>query len=133
MTVDSFLGVLRRFISRRGKVRELRCKTSERTSSVPRTRTLLHLKSYKPHLSKRISSQDCDWIDFSRNTPALHVGGNWEWQIRTTGSVLSSLLLDHGTQLDGKSFRTLSTEAESIKKETSNLSATMNPKETNSP
>ena len=28
MTVDSFLGVLRRFISRRGKVRELRCKTS---------------------------------------------------------------------------------------------------------
>ena len=35
-------------------------------------------------------------------------------EISTIGSVLSSLLLDHGTQLDGKSFRRLTTEAESI-------------------
>ena len=62
-------------------------------------------------LKEYLSSQDCDWIDFSRNTPALHVGGIWERQIRTTRSVLSSLLLDHGTHLDGKSFRTLTTEA----------------------
>ena len=65
-------------------------------------------------LKEYLSSQDCDWIDFSRNTPALHVGGIWERQIRTTRSVLSSLLLDHGTQLYGKSLRTLTTEAESI-------------------
>ena len=42
------------------------------------------------------------------------MGGVWERQIRTTRSVLSSLLLDHGTQLDDDALRTLMTEAESI-------------------
>lgn len=64
-------------------------------------------------LKEHLSSQDWDWIDFF-NIPSLHVGGIWERQILTTGSVLSPLLLDHGTQLDGKSFRTLTTDAESI-------------------
>ena len=42
------------------------------------------------------------------------MGGVWEPQIQTTRLVLSSLLLDHGTQLDNKALRTLMTEAESI-------------------
>jgi len=42
------------------------------------------------------------------------MGGIWERQIRTTRSVLSSLLLDQGTQLDDEALRTLMTEAESI-------------------
>ena len=62
-----------------------------------------------------LSSQDCDWIDFNLNTPhASYMGGIWERQIRTTRSVLSSLLLEHGTQLDDEALRTLMTEAESI-------------------
>ena len=42
------------------------------------------------------------------------MGGVWERQIQTTRSVLSSLLLDHGTQLDDEALPTLMTEAESI-------------------
>ena len=42
------------------------------------------------------------------------MGGVWERQIQTTRSVLSSLLLDHSTQLDDEALRTLMTEAESI-------------------
>ena len=42
------------------------------------------------------------------------MGGVWERQIRTTRSVLSSLLLEHGSQLDDESLRTLMTEPESI-------------------
>ena len=42
------------------------------------------------------------------------MGGVWERQIQTTRPVLSSLLLDHSTQLDDEVLRTLMTEAESI-------------------
>jgi len=42
------------------------------------------------------------------------MGGVWERQVQTTRSVLSSLLLDHSTQLDDEALRTLMTEAESI-------------------
>lgn len=45
---------------------------------------------------------------------ASHMGGVWERQIQTTRSVLSSLLLDHSTQLDDEALRTLMTEAESF-------------------
>ena len=42
------------------------------------------------------------------------MGGIWERQIRTTRSVLSSLLQQHGTQLDDEALRTLLTEAECV-------------------
>ena len=42
------------------------------------------------------------------------MGGIWERQIRTTRSVLSSLLQEHSSQLDDEALRTLMTEAESI-------------------
>ena len=62
-----------------------------------------------------MSSQDCDWIDFNLNIPqASHVGGIWERQIRTKRSVLSSLLLEHGMQLDNEALRTFMTEAKCI-------------------
>ena len=42
------------------------------------------------------------------------MGGVWERQIPTTRSVLTLLLLHHGTQLEDEVLRTLTTEAESI-------------------
>ena len=52
--------------------------------------------------------QDCDWIEFKFNVAhASHMGGVRERQIQTTQSVLSSLLLDDGTQLDNEAPRTL--------------------------
>ena len=42
------------------------------------------------------------------------MGSVWERQIQTTRSVLSSLLLDHSTQLDDEALHTLVTKAEGI-------------------
>ena len=62
-----------------------------------------------------LSSEDCDLIDFNLNVSrASHMGDIWERQIRTTRSVLSSLLHEHGKQHDDEALRTLMTEAESI-------------------
>ena len=62
-----------------------------------------------------MSSQDCDWIDFNLNMPqASRMRGIWEHQICTTHSVLPSLLLEHGRQLDNEALHTLMTEAECI-------------------
>lgn len=115
MTTDSFLNALRRFISRRGKVRELRCDQGTNFVGAKNELASAFTELDTTPLKEYLSSQDCDWIDFNFNTPhASHMGGIWERQIRTTRSVLSSLLLDHGTQFDDESLRTLMTEAESI-------------------
>ena len=115
MTTDSFLNGLRHFISRRGKVRQLR--SDEGSNFVGAKNELSNaLKELdQTPVREYLTAQDCDWIEFSLNVPhASHMGGVWERQIRTTQSVLSSLLLDHGTQLDDQALRTLMTEAESI-------------------
>ena len=112
MTTDSFLNALRRFISRRGKVREVR--SDQGTNFVNELAAALKELDPVP-VREYLSSQDCDWIEFNLNVPhASHMGGVWERQIRTRRSVLSSLLLEHGTQLDDEALRTLMTEAESI-------------------
>ncbi|XP_068712844.1 uncharacterized protein [Montipora foliosa] len=115
MTTDSFLNGLRRFISRRGKVRQLR---SDQGSNFVGAKNELSnaLKELdQTPLREYLTAQDCDWIEISLNVPhASHMGGVWERQIRTTRSVLPSLLLDHGTQLDDEALCTLMTEAESI-------------------
>ena len=115
MTTDSFLNGLRRFISRRVKVRQLR---SDRGSNFVGAKNELSnaLKELdQTPVREYLTAQYCDWIEFSLNVPhASHMGGVWEREIRTTRSGLSSLLLDHGTQLDDEALRTLMTEAESI-------------------
>ena len=102
-------------LSHRGKVRELRCDQGTNFVGAKNELASAFKELNTTPLKEYLSSQDCDWIDFNFNTPhASHMGGIWEDQIHTTRSVLSSLLLDHGTQLDDESLRTLMTEAESI-------------------
>ena len=113
MTIDSFLNALKRFISRRGKVRKFRsgqgtnfvCAKNELAAALKELDTT--------SLKECLSSEDCDWIDFNLNVPrASHMGGVWEHQICKGRSVLSSLLLKHSTQLHDEALRTLMTEAE---------------------
>jgi len=115
MSTESFINALRRFIARRGKVRQIR--SDQGTNFVGAKNELaaaLGELDQEP-IKQFLSSQDCDIIDFKMNVPhASHMGGIWERQIRTTRSALTSLLHDHGTQLDDESFRTLLTEAENI-------------------
>jgi hypothetical protein len=115
MNTDSFLNALRRFISRRGNVRELR--SDQGTNFIGgRNELTAALESLDNDAIKGfLSNKGCDWIKFTMNVPsASHMGSAWERLIRTVRSVLSTLLFNHGTQLDDESLRTLMTEAESV-------------------
>ena len=66
-------------------------------------------------IRQKLLEESGDWIDFQMNVPnASHMGGVWEWQIRTVRSVLIALLDSHGTILDDESLRTFMVEAEAI-------------------
>ena len=55
------------------------------------------------------------WIKWQRNTPAAsYIGGAWEQQIRSTRSILLSLLRTHSRSLNNESFRSLMAEAEKL-------------------
>ena len=115
METDAFINALRRFINRRGKVRELRC--DQGTNFVGgRNELNAALREVNTDSVKNfLVTQDCDLIEFKMNVPsASHMGGIWERLIRTVRSVLSGLLEDHAQQLDDESLRTLFTEAENI-------------------
>ncbi len=115
LSTDSFINAYRRFVGRRGPVRQLRC---DRGTNFVGARS--ELESALQEMSKqRIGSEllkdNCDWITFKFNPPyASHMGGSWERMIRSVRSVLSSLLLSHGDRLDDEQLRTFLIEAESI-------------------
>lgn len=115
LTTDSFLNAYRRFVGRRGPVRQLR--SDQGTNFVGAMNELQQALSTLNHerIRQELLSTNCDSIDFKMNPPhASHMGGVWERQIRTVRNVLASLLHHHGTQLDGESLRTFMVEAEAI-------------------
>ena len=49
-----------------------------------------------------------DWVTWKRNPPyANHMGGDWERQIHSAHSILSSLMQTHDRSLDEESVTTL--------------------------
>ena len=115
MKADSFICALRRFIKRRGSVRQLR--SDHGTNFIGAKRELAD--AWKEMDNSKIQdfllTKSCDWLEFEMNVPhASHMGGVWERQIRSVRSVMAALLEDHGSQLDDESLRTLFTEAENI-------------------
>lgn len=115
METDSFINALRRFMCRRGRVRVLRsdCGTNFVGANNELREALSELDNDK--IKRFLLKQDCDWVEFKFNVPkASHMGGVWERMIRTVRSVLSSLLDQHGSQLDDESLRTIMVEAENI-------------------
>ena len=54
-------------------------------------------------------------VSWKRNLPMTsNMGGVWEWQIWSAGSILSAMLRNHGESLNDKSLHTLLMEAEGI-------------------
>ena len=108
---------MRRFIARRGPVREIR---PDRGTNIVGTEK--ELKKALDEMDHSIIQQSlcrehkADWIvQWKQNPPAAsHMGGVWERQIRSVGSILSALLREHGHALDEESFSTLLTEVECI-------------------
>ena len=115
LDTDSFINALRRFLSRRGPVRQLR--SDNGTNFVGARRELKEaLEEMDEHrIRNELLKSQCDWIKFKMNVPAAsHMGGVWERQIRTVRAVLSSLLINNGAQLDDESLRTLMCETDAI-------------------
>ena len=112
---DSFLDALRRFICKRGPVRQLR--SDQGTNFIGEKRELREaLPSMdQGKISAEMLTENCDWMTFKMNSPsASHAGGVWERQIRTIRSLSSALLEESASSLHGESFHTLICETEAI-------------------
>ena len=112
LETDSFLNTLRRFIARRGPVREIR--SDNGTNFISAVRELREAIEEMDHdkITEKLRKQQIDW---RFNPPgASHMGGVWERQIRTVQRILSTLLREHGNRLDDESLHTLFCEVESI-------------------
>ena len=56
-----------------------------------------------------------EWISWKCNSPmAGNMGGVWEWQIRSTRSILSAMLRNHGESINNELLCTLLVEFEGI-------------------
>ena len=115
LDTSSFLNAYRRFVGRRGPVRQLR---SDRGTNFVGCRTELQAalsEMNQETVRQKLLKENCDLIKFQMNVPhASHMGGSWERQIRSVRNVLSALLDAHGEQLDDESLRTFMVEAEAI-------------------
>ena len=115
LSTDSFINAYRRFVGRRGIVRQLR---SDRGTNFVGARSEMESALSEmddDRLSKELLKEGCDYVTFKMNPPhASHMGGSWERMIRSVRSVLSALMDTHGDYLDDEQLRTFMTEAESI-------------------
>ena len=112
MDTDSFINSLRRFISRRGPVKEIRCDNGSNFVGAERELREAIKELDHDQITLKCLFLQIKWVF---DLPAAsHMGGIWERQIRSIRKVLSSLFRNHGTCLDDKSFCTLLCEVEAI-------------------
>ena len=115
METNSFINALRRFICRRGPIRQLR--SDRGTNFIGARRELREAISEmdQNQVKAEMLKLNCDWVEVQFNVPsASHMGGVWEQQIRTVRSVLSAILEKNGTQLNDEALRTFMCEAEAV-------------------
>ncbi len=107
LDTDSFVNSLRRFISIRGPVRQLRCDRGSNFVGAQRELKEALSEMDESQFQMYLRGEGCDYIEFKMNVPsASHMGGVWERQIGSVRSVLSSLMDQAGAQLDDESLRT---------------------------
>ncbi|KAL7845029.1 hypothetical protein SRHO_G00235690 [Serrasalmus rhombeus] len=100
LTTDAFINALCSFIAICGTVRQIRC--DQGTNFVGARREFA--EALKEEDQEKLKELGCEFI---MNTPASsHMGGDWERQIRTIKSVLTSILEQSARQLDCSSLRT---------------------------
>ena len=111
MNADSFIQALRRFISRRGTIRELR---SDRGTNFIGAESELEraFDEMDDKVKTELLKEGIDWI--KNPATASNFGGVWERQIRSVRNVMNALIKQHGRQLDDESLRTFVCEAEAI-------------------
>ena len=115
METDSFIQALRRFIARRGSVREIVSDNGKNFVGAENEWRKTYKEMNHTKISDFLLGESCDWIQWKKNPPSSsHMGGIWARQIRSVRSVLPALLKEHSSSLTDESFRTLLAEAECI-------------------
>ena len=115
MDTDSFIQALRRFIARRGNVREILSDNGTNFVGAANEFKRAFRSMDMERVNDFLLTQSCDLVEWQRRPPtASHFGGVWERQIRTVRKTLSPMLRDHSDSLNDESFRTFLTEAECI-------------------
>ena len=94
LETDSFLNALRRFVARRGPVREIR--SDQGTNLVGAEKELRRALEEMDNGSIQRSVRrefKADWVQWKRNPPSASLmGGVWERQIRSVHSILAALM-----------------------------------------
>ena len=115
LDTDSFINALRRFLSLRGPIRQLRSDRGTNFMSAERELREAVSEMDDQQISDFLLKEGCDFFKFKPNVPsASHMGGVWERQIRTVRNVLTRLLQQLGNQLDDESLRTVICEVTAI-------------------
>ncbi|XP_046548997.1 uncharacterized protein LOC124258978 [Haliotis rubra] len=112
LNTDSFINALRRFIARRGAVKEISCDNG--TNFTSGAKELCHALDEidQSEVHNYLLKLNIIW---KFNPPsASHMGGVWERLIRSVRGVLNPLLQEYSQRLDDELYRTLLCEVESI-------------------
>ena len=84
MNTDSFIQALRRFICRRGPIRQLRSNQGSNFIGAQQELREALKEMNGDKIRAELLKSNCDWLEFRMNIPkASHFGGIWERQIRT--------------------------------------------------
>ena len=112
---SSFTKALRRFMNRRGAVRQLRSEQGKNFIGARKELKEALREINQDHVQAYLLRNGCEWIPFKLNVPhSSRMGGTWERMILSVRNALEPLLLPAGSQLDGETLRTLLTEVECI-------------------
>ena len=115
METDSFMQALRRFLARRGYVREITSDNGKNFIGAENEWKKAYDLMDHPKINAFLLGKSCDMLIWKKNPPsASHMGGVWERQIRSVRNVLTATLREHPNSLNDESFRTLLSEAECI-------------------
>ena len=113
LDTESFINALRRMISRRGMVKQMRSdRGTNLVGAEKELRRAFSEMESSPQLKQECLKNGIQWIF---NTPsASHQGGVWERQIRSVRKILAGLLQPNSRQLDDEGLRTVLCEVEAI-------------------
>ena len=112
---SSFINASRRFMNRRGAVRQLRSDQGTNFIGARGELKAALCEMNQDHVQDYLLKNGCEWIPFKFNVPhSSHMGGTWERMIHSVRNALEPLLLQVGSQLDDETLRTLLTEVEWI-------------------
>ncbi len=98
METDSFIQALRRFICRRGPVREIRCDRGTNFIGAENELRKAVEEIDDDKVKAELLKDNIDWI---KNPASVsNFGGVWERQIRSIRSVMNALIKEHGAHMD---------------------------------